>query len=156
MHCWVQCVGAEASSVKLRAPVCTTKPQRNARFQQPDLHCARSDACHRIPRRTDIGCGHRLPFFVPERLSLAPTDLPLSGLFLRKPMWPVLWHFCLKKRLEGDRVCAMLSFRAGICDETPHCQFENDGRVRVGWGFEGTARSWGTKAKPLAAYRRRP
>ncbi len=52
---------------------------------------------------------------------------------------------CSKKRLEGDCACAMLSFRTGICDETPHCQFENHDRVRVGWGFEGTARSWGRR-----------
>ncbi len=52
---------------------------------------------------------------------------------------------CSKKRLEGDCACAMLSLRAGICDETPHCQFENHGRVRVGWEFEGTARSWGRR-----------
>jgi hypothetical protein len=46
------------------------------------------------------------------------------------------------------------SCRAGGWIETPRCQFDNHGRVRVGWGFEGTARPWGMLAKPLGSPRR--
>jgi hypothetical protein len=54
--------------------------------------------------------------------------------------------FAVSAQKSGLRVTAPAlcsPCRAGGWIETPHCQFDNHGRVRVGWGFEGTARPWG-------------
>ena len=131
--------------------------QRSQSFRNGQSPAASNGCGPRLVIRTRATGRRRMLLWSGWRFDFSRTSLDSPAMLCahatrmgtkaKPPVSQMAGGFAVSAQKSGLRVTAPALWcspcRAGGWIETPHCQFDNHGRVRVGWGFEGTARPWG-------------